>query len=42
MANAWPAEKVGGPHCKGYGNMNLTNNRTQEVSYFSEAQEYGM
>jgi hypothetical protein len=23
IANEWPAENVGGPHCKGYGNLNL-------------------
>lgn len=23
IANEWPAAKVGGPHCKGYGNLNL-------------------
>jgi hypothetical protein len=25
IANEWPAENVGGPHCRGYGNMNLYN-----------------
>ena len=23
MATEWPASKVGAPHCKGYGNLNL-------------------
>lgn len=25
MATEWPASNVGAPHCKGYGNLNLTN-----------------
>jgi len=33
MANEWPAENVGGPHWKGYGNMNLVQHEeTYEVS----------
>lgn len=24
IANEWPAENVGAPHCRGYGNLNLT------------------
>lgn len=33
MANEWPVENVGGPHWKGYGNMNLVRHEeTYEVS----------
>lgn len=33
IANEWPAENVGGPHWKGYGNMNLVQEEgTTEIS----------
>lgn len=33
MANEWPTENVGGPHWKGYGNMNLVQEEgTTEIS----------
>lgn len=41
MANAWPAEKVGAPHCKGTGKLNLKNDTTREFARFSEPEEYG-
>lgn len=31
MANECPAENVGGPHCRGYGNLNLKENHLKEL-----------